>query len=59
VRWWGEDERWFGVPYLIVDYVPGATLGDVFRDTSEVADAEPLFVSMKEDELSMGVIGGG
>lgn len=48
VRWWGEDERWFGVPYLIVDYVPGATLGDVFSETSEVADAEPLFVQAVE-----------
>jgi aminoglycoside phosphotransferase (APT) family kinase protein len=23
VRWWGEDERWFGVPYLIVERLPG------------------------------------
>jgi aminoglycoside phosphotransferase (APT) family kinase protein len=43
VRWWGDDERWFGVPYLIVDLVPGATLGDVFAATPDVEDAEPLF----------------
>ena len=31
VRWWGDDERWFGVPFLIVDFVAGATLGgDLF-----------------------------
>lgn len=43
VRWSGEDETWFGVPYLIVDYVAGATLGDVFADVASVPDAEPLF----------------
>jgi aminoglycoside phosphotransferase (APT) family kinase protein len=43
VRWWGEDERWFGVPYLIVDLVPGATLGDVFVGTPDVEDAASLF----------------
>lgn len=31
VRWWGDDERWFGVPYLVVEFVAGATLGgDLF-----------------------------
>lgn len=31
VRWWGDDERWFGVPFLVVDFVAGATLGgDLF-----------------------------
>lgn len=30
VRHAGADERWFGVPYLVVDRVPGATLPDVF-----------------------------
>ena len=23
VRWWDDDEQWFGVPYLIVDRLPG------------------------------------
>jgi aminoglycoside phosphotransferase (APT) family kinase protein len=32
LRWWSHDRRWFGVEYLIVDRVPGATLGDVFSD---------------------------
>jgi len=26
VRWWGDDERWFGVPYLIVERLPGRSL---------------------------------
>jgi aminoglycoside phosphotransferase (APT) family kinase protein len=26
VRWWGEDEAWFDVPYLIVGRMPGRTL---------------------------------
>lgn len=47
VRWWGADERWFGVPYLIVDRVPGRTISDVFDPASGTslgpADAEPLF----------------
>ena len=30
VRDWGDDERWFGVSYLVVDWVAGATLPDVF-----------------------------
>jgi aminoglycoside phosphotransferase (APT) family kinase protein len=30
LRWWGEDTHWFGVEYLIVARVEGATLGDVF-----------------------------
>jgi aminoglycoside phosphotransferase (APT) family kinase protein len=34
VRWWGDEERWFGVPYLIVDLVPGRTLPDVFDPTA-------------------------
>lgn len=42
-RWWGDDEQWFGVPYLVVDLVPGATLGDVFEQplatTAEEAPA--------------------
>lgn len=31
LRWWGDDEQWFGVPFLVMDFVPGATLaGDLF-----------------------------
>lgn len=26
VRWWGDDERWFGRPYYIVERLPGNTL---------------------------------
>lgn len=25
VRWWGDDERWFDVPYTMVTRLPGAT----------------------------------
>jgi aminoglycoside phosphotransferase (APT) family kinase protein len=42
VRWWGRDPRWFGVEYLIVDRVPGATLGDVFSaDGARRPGADP------------------
>jgi aminoglycoside phosphotransferase (APT) family kinase protein len=43
VRWYGDDERWFGVPYLVVERVPGGTLGDVFAETASVGQADPLF----------------
>lgn len=26
VRWWGDDEQWFGVPYLVVERLPGRSL---------------------------------
>ena len=25
VRWWGEDEQWFDVPYVMVERLPGST----------------------------------
>jgi aminoglycoside phosphotransferase (APT) family kinase protein len=30
VRWWDDDERWFGVPFTMVERLPGATF-DVRR----------------------------
>lgn len=30
VRFSGDDERWFGTPYLVVERVPGAMPGDIF-----------------------------
>jgi len=30
VRWWDDDERWFGVPFIMVDRLPGETF-DVRR----------------------------
>jgi aminoglycoside phosphotransferase (APT) family kinase protein len=41
VRWWGEDERWFGVPYLVVDRIDGATL-DLRHPAPEFGAIEPL-----------------
>ncbi len=42
LRWWDEDPYWFGVEYLIVDRVRGATLGDVFSgDGAPAPDADP------------------
>ena len=45
VRWWDDDERWFGVPFTMVERLPGETL-DVRRavgagrvDRAEVHDA--------------------
>jgi aminoglycoside phosphotransferase (APT) family kinase protein len=40
VRWWGDDARWFGVSYLVVDHVEGVTLPDVF-DPAAAAPAAP------------------
>ena len=42
LRWWGDDPRWFGTDYLIVERVAGATLGDVFSDDgAPPPDADP------------------
>jgi aminoglycoside phosphotransferase (APT) family kinase protein len=46
LRWWADDERWFGVSYLIVDWVAGATLPDVFDPAAAqpgIADVGALF----------------
>lgn len=34
VRWWGDDERWFGVPYLIVERLPGRSLNPFAPDAT-------------------------
>ena len=34
VRWWGGDLRWFGVPYLVVDRLPGRSLNIFAPDPS-------------------------
>ena len=42
LRWWDDDPSWFGVEYLIVERVAGATLGDVFSvDGAPPPDADP------------------
>jgi len=38
VRWFSEDERWFGVPYLMVSRVDGAPLPDVFASGQSYPD---------------------
>lgn len=46
LRWWDDDPRWFGVEYLMVDRVAGATLGDVFSEAGApppAADPRELF----------------
>jgi len=47
VRWWSEDERWFGVPYFMVTRLPGATLNLGNPDPSfaplDAARASDLF----------------
>ena len=30
VRFWGDDPSWFGVPFLVVERVPGVTPGDLW-----------------------------
>jgi len=44
VRWYGSDERWFGVPYLIVQRVPGSTLPDVFDSSAPAPPAKPVVI---------------
>lgn len=39
-RWWGEDERWFSVPYLIMSRLPGCPPGDVFDPDSVVPNQD-------------------
>ena len=34
VRWWGADEQWFGVPYLVVECLPGRSLNIFAPDRS-------------------------
>lgn len=46
VRWSGEDERWFGRPYFIMERLPGATLlvpenGSVPYDAAALARMTP------------------
>jgi aminoglycoside phosphotransferase (APT) family kinase protein len=42
VRWFGEDEQFFGVPYLMVDRLAGKTFPDIFlpADPAEVPSPE-------------------
>jgi len=41
VRWFGDDERWFGVPYLMVERLPGGSTLDCWEpiqpDPSDVS----------------------
>jgi aminoglycoside phosphotransferase (APT) family kinase protein len=43
VRWWGDDERWFGVPYLVVDRLPGRSL-NLFAPEPDFFDLSPAGV---------------
>ena len=45
VRWMGDDERWFGCPYLFVDLLPGRTLVLTAGETRPDLDA-PLLEQM-------------
>jgi aminoglycoside phosphotransferase (APT) family kinase protein len=40
VRWWGADERWFGVPYIVVERLPGRSL-NLFSPDSSFFDLSP------------------
>jgi aminoglycoside phosphotransferase (APT) family kinase protein len=40
VRWWGDDERWFGVPYMMVERLPGRSL-NVFAPDGSFFDLSP------------------
>jgi aminoglycoside phosphotransferase (APT) family kinase protein len=46
VRWWGEEDGFFGVPYLVVDHIPGRSLSLFDPDPSfdlSPAGVEKLF----------------
>ena len=44
VRWWGDDEEWFGVPYLVVERLPGRSL-NVFAPDDRFFDLTPKGVA--------------
>jgi aminoglycoside phosphotransferase (APT) family kinase protein len=43
VRWWDDDEEWFGVPYVMVDRLPGRSL-NVFSPDPSFFDLSPAGV---------------
>lgn len=43
VRWWGEDEQWFDVPYVMVDRLPGSTY-IVRAGDPEYGDVDPALL---------------
>jgi aminoglycoside phosphotransferase (APT) family kinase protein len=43
VRWWSDDERWFGVPYLMVERLPGRSI-NVFDPDGAFFDLSPTGV---------------
>ncbi|WP_344602784.1 phosphotransferase family protein [Sporichthya brevicatena] len=45
VRWWSDDERWFGSPYFVVDRLPGSSLScwEPLEETG--SDADSIFAA--------------
>jgi aminoglycoside phosphotransferase (APT) family kinase protein len=43
VRWWSDDERWFGSPFFMVEHVPGETLNIWEPCDPEPAQVESIF----------------
>lgn len=43
VRWWGDDETWFGSPYFVVERLPGASVSAWEPLTGSAADAGKVF----------------
>jgi aminoglycoside phosphotransferase (APT) family kinase protein len=52
VRWYGADEQWFGVPYLIVERVAGSTLPDVFDMGSDVPPASEVVTTLFKEAVA-------
>lgn len=42
VRWWGDDEKWFGVPFMIVERLPGRSIDRWHDDAQEGIDSGTL-----------------
>jgi aminoglycoside phosphotransferase (APT) family kinase protein len=45
VRWFSDDERWFGVPYLMVDRLPGGSLDCWSPISVDESDVRSVFTA--------------
>lgn len=59
-RWWSEDERWFGRPYLVMSRLPGTSLPDIFDTTAGAAPigAGDLFYQAMDALIQIHAIDG-
>lgn len=56
VRAWGEDERWFGSPYFVVERLPGSSLNAWERVEVDPATVETVFDQAVESLATLHAI---